>query len=102
MLAARANGVPERAILRHALRHAMNPILSMMGLSLPYVVFGSLVAAVVFNLPTVERAFWLALQGHDVYVVLAGLVLFSTALAVGNALADLALMALDPRVRRTP
>lgn len=102
VLAARANGVPERAVVHHALRHAMNPIVSMMGLSLPYIISGSLVSSVVFNLPTVERAFWSALQGHDVYVVLAGLVLFSSALAVGNVLADVLLALLDPRIRSAP
>ncbi len=98
--AARANGVEERRILRHALRHAMNPLLSMMGLSLPYLVSGSLVAAVVFDLPTVERAFWLAIQSHDGYVVMAGLTFFTASLALGNLLADGALALLDPRIRR--
>ena len=102
ILAARANGVRERAVVRHALRHAMNPILSMMGLSLPYVISGSLVSAVVFNLPTVERAFWTAIQGQDAYVVLAGLVFFSSALALGNLTADVLLVVLDPRVRMVP
>ncbi len=102
ILAAYANGLPERVILRRALRHAMNPILSMMGLSLPYVVSGSLVSAVVFNLPTVERAFWTAIQGHDAYVVLAGLVFFSAALSLGNLVADLMLVVSDPRVRSLP
>ncbi len=102
ILAARANGVRERVVVRHALRHAMNPILSMMGLSLPYIISGSLVSAAVFNLPTVERAFWSAIQGHDAYVVLAGLVFFSAALALGNLVADLLLVVLDPRVRAAP
>jgi len=102
ILAARANGIGERDVVRHALRHAMNPILSMMGLSLPYVVSGSLVSAVVFNLPTVERAFWSAIQGHDAYVVLAGLVFLSAALAVGNLVADTLLAILDPRAKVAP
>jgi peptide/nickel transport system permease protein len=99
ILAARAHGIDERAVVRHALRHAMNPILSMMGLSLPYVISGSLISAAVFNLPTVERAFWSAIQGHDAYVVLAGLLFFSASLALGNLAADVLLVVLDPRVR---
>jgi peptide/nickel transport system permease protein len=99
ILAARANGVRESAVIRHAFRHAMNPLLSMMGSSLPYIISGSLISAVVFNLPTVERTFWTAIQGHDVYVVQAGLVLFSGALAAADVIADVLLAALDPRVR---
>jgi peptide/nickel transport system permease protein len=53
----------------------------------------------VFNLPTVERAFWSAIQGHDAYVVLAGLLFFSASLALGNLAADVLLVVLDPRVR---
>jgi peptide/nickel transport system permease protein len=100
MLTVRAKGIEERsAVWRHAVRHAANPLVSMMGMTLPFLVSGSLLASVVFNLPTVERAFWLAIQGQDPYVVLAGLVFFSVFLCVGNLLSDILLLALDPRMR---
>jgi peptide/nickel transport system permease protein len=101
VVTARSKGLAERSVIwKHALRNAANPLVSMAGLSLPRLVSGSLVAAVVFNLPTVERAFWQAVQAQDRYVVLAGLSFFTVFLAVGNLTADLLLVALDPRIRR--
>ena len=101
VVTARSKGLAERTVVwRHALRNAANPLISMAGLSLPRIVSGSLVAAIVFNLPTVERAFWQAVQGQDSYVVLAGLSFFTVFLAVGNLLADLLLVAIDPRILR--
>ncbi|MEN6369023.1 MAG: ABC transporter permease [Thermotogota bacterium] len=101
VVAARSKGLAERWVVwRHALRNAANPLISMLGLSLPRLVSGSLIAAVVFNLPTVERAFWQAVQAHDPYVVLAGLSFFTVFLVGGNLTADLLLLAIDPRIRR--
>jgi peptide/nickel transport system permease protein len=100
MLVLRAKGVGEHAaIWRHGLRHAANPLISMLGMTLPFLVSGSLLASVVFNLPTVERAFWSAIQAQDPYVVLAGLVFFTLFLALGNLFADVLLFLIDPRVR---
>ena len=101
VVTARSKGLRERAVVwKHAFRNAANPLISMAGLSLPHLVSGSLVAAVVFNLPTVERAFWQAVQAQDPYVVLAGLTFFTGCLVLGNLAADLLLVAADPRIRR--
>ncbi len=101
VVTARSKGLAERSVVwRHALRNAANPLVSMAGLSLPRIVSGSLIAAVVFNLPTVERAFWQAVQAQDSYVVLAGLSFFTVFLGLGDLLADLLLVAVDPRIWR--
>jgi peptide/nickel transport system permease protein len=97
---ARAKGLNERVVIyKHAVRNAINPLVSMLGMSLPNLVSGSLVTAIVLNLPTVERAFFSALQQQDMYVIMGGLLFFSLFLLVGNLLADIMLAWVDPRIR---
>jgi len=97
---ARAKGLNERVVIyKHAVRNAVNPLVSMLGMSLPALVSGSLVTAIVLNLPTVERAFFSALQQQDMYVIMGGLLFFSLFLLVGNLLADILLAWVDPRIR---
>jgi peptide/nickel transport system permease protein len=97
---ARAKGLNERVVIyKHAVRNAVNPLVSMLGMSLPALVSGSLVTAIVLNLPTVERAFFSALQQQDMYVIMGGLLFFSLFLLVGNLLADIMLAWVDPRIR---
>lgn len=97
---ARAKGLSERVVVyKHAVRNAINPLVSMLGMNLPTLVSGSLVTAIVLNLPTVERAFWSALQMQDTYVIMGGLLFFSLFLLLGNLLADILLAWVDPRIR---
>ena len=97
---ARAKGLSERLVVyKHAVRNAINPLISMLGMNLPTLVSGSLVTAIVLNLPTVERAFWSALQMQDTYVIMGGLLFFSLFLLLGNLLADILLAWVDPRIR---
>jgi peptide/nickel transport system permease protein len=97
---ARAKGLNERVVIyKHAVRNAINPLVSMLGMSLPGLVSGSLVTAIVLNLPTVGRAFFSALQKQDTYVIMGGLLFFSLFLLVGNLLADILLAWVDPRIR---
>lgn len=97
---ARAKGLAERRVIyKHAVRNAINPLISMLGMTLPNLVAGSLVTAIVLNLPTVERAFWSALQMQDEYVIMGGLLFFSLFLLIGNLLADVLLAWVDPRIR---
>jgi len=97
---ARAKGLNERVVIyKHAVRNAVNPLISMLGMSLPGLVSGSLVTAIVLNLPTVERAFFSALQKQDTYVIMGGLLFFSLFLLIGNLLADILLAWVDPRIR---
>lgn len=97
---ARAKGLSEQVVVyKHAVRNAINPLVSMLGMNLPTLVSGSLVTAIVLNLPTVERAFWSALQMQDTYVIMGGLLFFSLFLLVGNLLADILLAWVDPRIR---
>lgn len=97
---ARGKGLSERSVVyRHAFRNAINPLISILGMQLPRLVAGSLIASIVLGLPTVEGAFWTAIQRRDPYVVMGGLLFFGLFLMLGNLLADLLLAWSDPRVR---
>jgi peptide/nickel transport system permease protein len=71
----------------------------MLGMSLPDLFSGAFFAAIIMGLPTVERAFWNALQRQDEYVVMSGLLFFAFLLQVGNLLGDIMLAWVDPRIR---
>jgi len=98
--AARAKGVSERIIVyKHALRNALHPLISWMGLWLPTLFESTLAVSIVMNYPTVEYYFWKAIEGEDPYVILGGLLFLGIVLMAGNLLADLVLAAADPRIR---
>lgn len=97
---ARAKGLSERIVIyKHAVRNAINPLVSLLGLSLPNLVSGSLIAATILNLPTVERAFFSSLTAQDDYVIMGALLFFSLFLLIGNLVADILLAWVDPRIR---
>jgi len=98
--AARAKGLHERIVIwKHAVRNALTPLVSMLGFWIPYMFEGTLVAAVVLQLPIVEQSYWQALLQEDQYVAMTGLLFFSFILMLGNLLADLLLLWADPRIR---
>jgi len=97
---ARAKGLRERVVLyKHAVRNALNPLVSLLGFWIPFLFEGMLVAAVVLQLPVVERAYWRALATEDQYVVMTGLLFFAFVLLLGNLLADVLLALVNPRIR---
>ena len=84
---------------RHALRVAINPIISSIGLRFPQIISGSTIVAIVLTLPLIGPLLLDALLGEDVYLACSILVVLTLALVIGNFLADLALAWLDPRIR---
>ena len=97
---ARAKGLKERVVVyKHAVRNAVNPLVTILGLSLPNLVSGSIIVAIVLNLPTVGRSYFAALQRQDEPVIMAGLLFFSMFLLLGNLIADFLLAWVDPRIR---
>ena len=95
-----AKGLPRgRALLKYPLRMALNPFIADIGNMLPQLISGATIVAVVLNLPTTGPLLLSALQSQDMY--LAGSFVFWLALltVVGVLLSDLALAALDPRIR---
>jgi peptide/nickel transport system permease protein len=100
--AARARGAGStRAMLGHAMRHALLPAVHLAGLSLPSLVSGALAVEVVFGWPGMGRVAYDAVLARDVPVVLATTLAASVLVVLGSLAADLGAMALDPRVRRS-
>lgn len=102
ILAARARGLPERLVQwRHALRNGLLPVVTLAGLSLPFLLGGAVATEVVFAWPGMGRVTVEAIFARD-YPVIMGTTALAAILAVaGNLLADLAYGAVDPRIRLT-
>ena len=97
---AKAKGLhPRRVTYRHAVRTAINPLVSMAGLQLPELINGTIIASIVLNLPTIGPLLYTSLLNKDQYVAMTLLLFASVLLMVGNLLADLALAWVDPRIR---
>jgi len=98
---ARAKGVAGRVvILKHALKNALLPLVTLAGLQLPLIFSGALVTETVFTWPGMGRLFVDSIGYRD-YPVLMGLLIFtSTLVVVGNLLTDLVYAAIDPRIRQ--
>ncbi|WP_159710566.1 ABC transporter permease, partial [Geminicoccus flavidas] len=97
---ARAKGLPERQILlRHALRNALIPIITLAGLQMPTLLGGALVTETVFTWPGMGRLFLDSLGYRD-YPVVMGILMFTAVMVLlGNLLADLLCAVADPRIR---
>jgi peptide/nickel transport system permease protein len=98
--AARARGLSERKVVwKHAVRNAMHPLVMGLGLSIPYIVSGSEITGIVLNLPTTGPMYLQAMRQQDIYLGGTMLILISIMLVIGNLIADILLVLLDPRIR---
>ncbi|WP_040166454.1 ABC transporter permease [Microbacterium gorillae] len=96
---ARAKGAsPSRVLWRHVLRNALIPIVTLLGLSLPALFAGALITESIFNFPGMGLLFWQAAQQSDYPVEIGVVIVTAFATVIGNLLADLSLVAIDPRV----
>jgi ABC-type dipeptide/oligopeptide/nickel transport system permease component len=96
---ARAKGTPELGVLRHALRNALMPVVTLVGLDLGVLLGGAAVTETVFSWPGLGREAVLGVIHIDLPVVLGVVLLVSITISVANLLVDLAYSLLDPRVR---
>lgn len=97
---ARSKGLPEpRVILRHALRNAMLPVLTVIGLSIATVAGGVVVTETVFNIPGAGRLVIESVQRRDYPVIQGAVIAVAFVYALVNLLVDLSYLGLDPRVR---
>ena len=97
---ARAKGLPESGvIMKHAVPNALHPLLAYQGVALPYMLTGEIEVAIVFGLATVGPAIVGSMGVGDVYVTATFMLVLATTLIIGNIIADLLLVALDPRIR---
>jgi peptide/nickel transport system permease protein len=98
--AARAKGLPERLVLvRHLLRNACLPMVTLIGLSIPALLAGNLITENVFNYPGLGIMFINALQVEDYPVLIAYTLMGGVLTVIGNYVADVALTVADPRIR---
>jgi peptide/nickel transport system permease protein len=97
---ARAKGLAERVVIgKHALRNALLPIVTILGLSLPTLIGGSVIVESVFAIPGMGQLMVQAAFERDYPVLMGNLVIVSTLTLVANLLADLAYSLVDPRIR---
>ncbi|MDM9384307.1 ABC transporter permease [Chlorogloeopsis sp. ULAP01] len=97
---ARAKGLPEnRVIYVHALRNAINPLITLLGFELAGLLSGAFIAEFFFNWPGLGRLTLQAVQAQDLYLLMASLIMGAVLLIVGNLIADLLLKVADPRIR---
>lgn len=97
---AKAKGLgPVRVVLSHAARNALLPIVTLLGLRLPFLVTGAIITEQIFNWPGMGRLVIECITALDVPMILGVFFVTAVAVQVGNLLADIAVGALDPRVR---
>ena len=97
---ARAKGVSERVVLlKHALRNALIPVVTIVGLQLGTLIGGSVVVETVFSWPGIGTLLIKAATMRDYPIIIYGVMLISVAITFVNMLVDLSYSALDPRIR---
>lgn len=97
---ARAKGLRERTvILRHALRHALLPVVTILGIQLGRLIAGSVIVETVFAWPGVGRLTISAIQGSDYPVVQLSIMLIASTIVLANIAVDLSYRLIDPRIR---
>jgi peptide/nickel transport system permease protein len=97
---ARAKGLSERqVILKHAVRNALLPIVTLIGLSLPFLFSGSVLIEYVFAWPGMGRVIVEAIFTQDTPLIVACFFVFTLLVVAGNLLADIAYSVVDPRIR---
>jgi peptide/nickel transport system permease protein len=97
---ARAKGLPERiVILKHALRNALIPLITLVGLSIPFLLSGAVITEVVFAWPGMGRVTVEAIFSRDYPLIIANTLLGGIMVIAGNLLADILYVWADPRIR---
>ncbi len=97
---ARAKGLRERVVVyRHALRNALIPLVTILGLSLGLIVTGTFFLEDIFNIPGIGEATLAATQYRDYPVIQATVVLLAVAVVLGNLISDILYTLVDPRIK---
>ena len=97
---ARAKGLSEHNVVyKHALRNAILPIATILGLSIPGLLGGSVIFESIFALPGIGRLFYEAVMMRDYPLIMAEVVLGAVLTMLGNLIADISYAYIDPRIR---
>lgn len=102
ILTARAKGLPLRTVIfKHALRNALLPVITILGLSVPGLIGGSVIIESIFALPGLGQLFYGAVMARDYPLIMGNLVLGAVLTLAGNMIADICYGLADPRIRST-
>nr|HET6903297.1 ABC transporter permease [Ktedonobacteraceae bacterium] len=97
---ARAKGLSERVVVyRHALRNALIPLVTIIGLSIGFLVTGAFFIELIFNIPGIANITLTSINYRDYPVIQATTVLLAVAVVLGNLLSDILYTVVDPRIK---
>ncbi len=97
---ARAKGLDERTVIfRHALRNALLPVITLLGLAIPGLIGGSVIIETIFAIPGMGFLFYQSVMGRDYPTVMGILVIGGVLTLLGNLFADISYSLADPRIR---
>lgn len=97
---ARAKGLPEFIVIyKHALRNAINPMITLLGFEFAGLLSGAALTEYVFQYPGLGRLILEAVMKSDINLVMASLMMGAVMLVLGNLIADILLIITDPRIR---
>lgn len=97
---ARAKGLTEKEVLyKHALKNALLPVVTILGLSVPALIGGSVIFESIFSIPGMGRLFYESVMARDYPVIMGVLVIGAVLTLLGNLLADISYAAVDPRIK---
>jgi peptide/nickel transport system permease protein len=101
IVTARAKGLPERVVIyKHALRNALMPVITILGLSVPGLIGGSVIFESIFSIYGMGRLFYSSVMARDYPVIMGILVIGAVLTLLGNLLADISYAVVDPRIRK--
>jgi len=97
---ARAKGLSERSVIyKHALRNALLPVVTILGLSVPSLIGGGVIFETIFAIPGMGQLFYGSVMSRDYPVIMGILVIGAALTLLGNLLADISYALVDPRIR---
>ncbi|MBF0529094.1 MAG: ABC transporter permease [Deltaproteobacteria bacterium] len=100
IVTARAKGLRETVVIyKHALRNALMPVITILGLSVPGLIGGSVIFESIYAIPGMGQLFYSAVMSRDYPLVMGGLVMGAVLTLAGNLLADIGYALADPRIR---
>ena len=95
-----AKGLPEKIVIRkHALRNALLPVITILGLSVPGLIGGSVIFESIFSIPGMGQLFYFSVMARDYPTIMGILVIGALLTLVGNLIADVSYAVADPRIR---
>jgi peptide/nickel transport system permease protein len=102
ILTARAKGLSERTVIyKHALRNALLPVITILGLSVPGLIGGSVIFETIFAIPGMGKLFYDGVMMRDYPLIMGILVMGAVLTLFGNLLADICYALADPRIRHS-